>query len=477
MKSLQNRLLMAAVIVLMLFSSCKKLVEVNPPVTSTNGINVYETDATAAAVLTGIYANISANNFLGTVGVNSLPLFTGLSSDELSLYSGVSNTLYLQYYKDAIESSNNFVGAHFWLNAYPIIYITNSAIEGISNSSSLSSNVRQQLLGEAKFVRAFCYFYLVNLYGDVPLVLSSDYKVNANLTRTSREQVWLQIIDDLKAAEGLLSIKFLDGTILKQSDERLRPTKWAATALLARSFLYTSDWANAEAKATEIINNNGFFSLSTLDNAFLKNSSEAIWQLQPVNAGWNTWDARVFILPSTGPRDPGYPVYLSSSLTKAFETGDLRKLKWTDSSVVGTTTFYYPHKYKSATQNSDVTEYTMMLRLSEQYLIRSEARAQQGKIAEAASDLNALRHRAGLPNTTATDKSSLITAILRERQVELFTEGGHRWLDLKRTGNVNAVMTLAMQQKGGAWNSDKQLYPIPLSELQRDPNLTQNLGY
>jgi len=117
------------------------------------------------------------------------------------------------------------------------------------------------------------------------------------------------------------------------------------------------------------------------------------------------------------------------------------------------------------------------LRLAEQYLIRAEAMAQQNKIPEAAADLNVIRSRAGLPNTTAATQSAMLAAILQERKAELFTEWGHRWLDLKRTNTVDSVMSVVAPQKGGTWQSIQKYYPIPQSELNADPNLVQTPGY
>jgi hypothetical protein len=119
----------------------------------------------------------------------------------------------------------------------------------------------------------------------------------------------------------------------------------------------------------------------------------------------------------------------------------------------------------------------MMLRLAEQYLIRAEARGQQNNISGAQADLNVIRNRAGLPNTTAATQSDLLSAILHERQVELFTELGQRLLDLKRTNNVDNVMRVVTPLKGGTWNSNWQLYPVPVSDIQKNPALVQNSGY
>jgi hypothetical protein len=214
-----------------------------------------------------------------------------------------------------------------------------------------------------------------------------------------------------------------------------------------------------------------------LDEAFLKSSNEAIWQLQPVNAGWNTEDARLFIIPRTGPNSSN-TVYLSNHLLNSFEAGDNRRQSWVGSETVNGATYHYPYKYKLSEEFFPVEEYLVVLRLAEQYLIRAEARARQGDLPRAAADLNMIRERAGLPLITPGTQAALLTAILHERQVELFTEWGHRWMDLKRTNTIDAVMSRVTPEKAeNAWNPTQKLYPIPLDDIRRNPNLTQNPGY
>jgi len=462
-------------------SGCKKLVEVDAPVTSTNAGNVYTSDATAAAVLTGIYAKMSRNSFLSE-GITSISFLPALSSDELTLYSAVTNTALVQYYKNELTSSD--IGTiHIWNGVYPILFASNAAIEGLNGSTSLTQAVKQQLLGEAKFIRAFCNFYLVNLYGDVPLVMGTNWQENAQLARSPQNQVWSQIINDLKDAQELLNAAYVESDAVTSTSitERVRPNKWAATALLARAYLYTGDYANAETASTAVIDNATLYSLPDLSQTFLKTSGEAIWQLQPVIEGYNTVDASVFVLPPTGPTDPNYPVYLSPFLLQAIEDSDRRKTEWVDSVVVPTQgtpmVYYYAKKYKVAVNGSPVTEYTMVLRLAEQYLIRAEAKAHQNNPTGAKNDVNVIRTRAGLPDITANDKAALLLAIEKERQAELFTEWGHRWLDLKRTNRIDAVLSAVAPLKGGTWQTTDRLYPIPQTDLQRNRQLTQNPGY
>jgi hypothetical protein len=486
--TIKNNITTIGILLLVILSSlpsCKKLIAIDAPYTSINQENVYASNSAAISVLTGIYSDMSNTGPFS--GFGSIGFYGGLSADEFTLYSGVSEANLHAYYQNKLKVLNpsNTFGSENWAPIYNFIFRSNAAIAGLEVSNTLTPAVKQQLLGEAEFLRALYYFYLVNLYGNVPLVLSTDYKTNSTLSRATKAQVYQQIIADLKSSQSLMSVNFLNATLTGSTTERVRPTKWAATALLARVYLYygylTGDATNfqdAITQSTTVINNTGLFSLDTLNGAFLKNSSEAIWQLQPINFGYNTLDGQLYNILSVGPTDYNYggnPVYLSNNLLNAFEPGDQRRTNWVDSVAVNGTTYYYPYKYKNFQPNSPVTEYLMILRLGEQYLIRAEAEAKIGS-GNALADMNLIRNRAGLPNYSVGG-TGLLQAIMHERQIELFSEFGHRWLDLKRIGAVDSVMVKISPQKGSAWNSYQQLYPIPLSDIERDQKLVQNPGY
>ncbi|GGC33324.1 membrane protein [Parapedobacter defluvii] len=437
---------------------------------------MFDDDITAAAVLTGIYTNMCSGP-MDAARFVSLSLLGGLSADELTLHSADANPSYVQYYQNSLSASTLTQGFDYWSWLYPIIFKANAAIDGLEKSTKLTPIVKQRLLGEAKFIRAFCYFYLVNFYGDTPLVLGVDWKDNAAATRMDGSVVYQQIISDLKDAQRDLSENYLDANVSATTSERVRPNKWAATAMLARVYLYTGDYAGAEIEATAVIQQSDLYGLSSLNDVFLKNSREAIWQLQPILSGANTPEGILFIIPETGPNENSWPVYLSEDLLGSFEEEDQRKSEWVGNVDVNGITFYYPYKYKVSVFNQPITEYSMVLRLAEQYLIRAEALAQQDKLVEAASDLVAVRGRAGLGDVEATTKSELLDAILHERRIEFFTESGHRWLDLKRTGSVNEVMAEVTPRKGGTWDANWQWYPILQVELEKAPQLIQNSGY
>ncbi|OJW00480.1 MAG: hypothetical protein BGO52_03815 [Sphingobacteriales bacterium 44-61] len=469
-------------LVLTVIPSCKKFIEIDPPVTSTNAEIIYEDNNSAISALTGIYANMSGYNsiFSGNIGMS---LLCGLSADEFTLYDGVSDQKYWAYYTNTLVSTaNQNYGSEAWTTLYNFVYTCNSAIDGLANAQKLTPIVKSQLLGEARFMRAFFYFYLTSLYGNVPLALSTDPFINAQLPRSGVSNVYEQIESDLTAATGLLSDHYIDATLEKNSSERVRPTKWAALTLLARFYLYTGQYEKANTAATSVINEQGLFNLPPLNETFLANSSEAIWQLQPVRLGRNTEDAFTFIIPSTGPSDvtspgAGNPAWLSEKLLNSFEATDQRLTNWVSHVTVDGSTYFFPFKYKSATLDDPVTEYLMVFRLAELYLIRAEALAQLNDMDGAQSDLNMIRNRAGLPGAAATGKDELLTKISQERQVELFTEWGHRWFDLKRTQTINTIMPPITSIKGGQWQSTDQLYPLPYGDIQKNPKLIQNDGY
>ncbi|HWW41192.1 RagB/SusD family nutrient uptake outer membrane protein [Pedobacter sp.] len=478
---------LALIAVAIALNSCKKLVEVDGPITSVNSDNIYNNDATAVGAITSLYVNLSNGTPVNPQELSSLSGIGSLSADELDYYSGAGNSALAVYYQNSLTSL--YINSDFWGTTYKRLYVINAALEGLESSSGLTPAVKQHLMGEVYFMRAFYYFYLVNLYGDVPLVLSTDYKINAVINRTAKAKVYDQIVADLQVAQGLLSNGYLKGDGITEyslgSEERVRPNKWAATAMLARTYLFMGRWADADAAATAVLSNHMFFQLEILENVFLKNNHEAIWQLQPTANGFNSAEAQTFVIPDEGPSSFN-PVYLSNELLKDFETGDRRKVSWVGNVNANATIYYYPYKYKvkqSSITNAPVTEYSTIMRLGELYLIRSESRARLGDLANAIYDVDQIRSRAGLPLVKDINpninQEDLITLILKEKRIELFTEWGHRWLDLKRTGKVDEVMTKVTPKKsnGEAWKSYQQYYPISTYELQSNPNLTQTPGF
>jgi starch-binding outer membrane protein, SusD/RagB family len=441
--------------------SCDQFVEIDPPRTELTKETVFTSDATAEAAMVDIYYQMSSSGF-ASGSTSSLSFLGALSSDELLNYfqsDPVSAAEYAQFNENSLVANNTSVLA-LWRKMYQCIYKANAIVEGLS-SSGVSENLSRQLMGEALFIRAFCHFYLVNLFGEVPFITTTDYVVNNSIPRMSTVEVYDGIINDLIAAQGYL----LDDYSFSQ-DERVRVNKGAATALLARAYLYTEDWENAEIQATNIIDNSGTYSLVTdLKLVFSKNSTEAILQFSTADYPPDLFTFYIFSTP------PGAGA-LREQFISEFEAADERSSLWVGSITDDTDTYYFPTKYSSF---EPTAEYSTVLRLAEQHLIRAEARAQLSNIAGAAEDLNMIRERAGLEDTDAADKEALILAIEKERKYELFTEWGHRWLDLKRTNRADEILSLVKP----AWKSTAQLYPIPELQILNDLAMKddQNPGY
>jgi hypothetical protein len=453
----------------LILSACNKLIKVpsnagGQVVTS----QVFTDSANATAGVLGLYA---ANTL-----VFQLPeQYSGLSGDELD-YNATS-VPYTEFYHDSLTEGNNGTVAasasQLWTYyGTQSIYLANAAIEGLNADNLISTSLAGQLIGECEVVRAFYYFLLVNFFGPVPIVTSSDFAVTEKLGRAPVDSVYGQIEKDLLDAQSKMSAAY-------PSAGRQRSNRYTALALLARVYLYRKQWSQASAMADSIISS-GLYSLTSFDNVFLDGSTEAIWQIGPSNTlRPEAPPGGAVFLPILPPPFPIVPTYSMTAVQMAaFEPGDLRKSQWVYMDVVNGTTYYYPYKYKnSGTSNaSPGQEDLMVFRLAEIYLIRAEARAYLGDLAGAASDVNVVRTRAGLGPATFNTFQAAITGILHERQTELFCEWGHRWFDLIRNDSINAVLT---REKPQYWAPDGHdaLYPIPLTEILYNSNLTQNPGY
>ncbi|UOB17945.1 RagB/SusD family nutrient uptake outer membrane protein [Abyssalbus ytuae] len=439
-------------LLLTVFTSCEDFVDVDLPPDLVDTKEVFASDGSAEAAMRGVYAYTT-----NSTAITSMFKIVPLSSDELEKTS--YSTEYEMFATNKIDPTSSTI-SNIWRGYYNIIYQCNNIVLNVSESTELSEDLKKELEGEAKFMRAFCYFYLVNLWGDVPISLVTDYDVVRLLPRSSSTQVYGQIEADLLDAQSKLSDE-----LYTTAGERIRANKWAATALLARVRLYQENWADAETQASAVINS-GYYELESLTDVFYATSRESIIQL--ANAGTNRYTYSVLTTSSlTNP-----PYRLTSYVSDSISDDDERRAAWLTPTLNG------PYKYKaySNTRGPEEPEATNMLRLAEMYLIRAEARTQQDNITglnSAETDLNIIRSRAGLSGTTATTKATMLQDIYTERMRELFCEWSHRWLDVKRIGQANAIFGSRKTE----WVSEASLFPIPYDDIQENPYLTQNPGY
>ncbi|MCT2561835.1 RagB/SusD family nutrient uptake outer membrane protein [Chryseobacterium herbae] len=444
------------------FCSCKKFVEIDAPITKISAFTVFQDDATATSAILGMYARLVVSSPAFSNGAATIYLST--ASDEL-VYSG-TNADMSGFYTNTLNSGNSIVYRDFWRYPYETIYQANACIEGLEKSTGVTPSLKMQLLGEAYFIRAFCYYYLVNLFGDVPLIKTTDFEINAKALRSRSLEITNSMIDDLQQARDRLSKSY-------PSAGRLRVNFYTATVLLNRIYLQQQNWELVEKTANEILSSNQYSLETDLSKTFLMTSTEAFWELAfPDASTFNTIEGSRFIPLATANVVPAFN--LTSSLFNSFESGDLRKTHWIGSKSVSGTTYYYPYKYK--VRGAAVkTEHCIVFRLPEIYFNRAEARVYLNNLSGALSDLNTIRQRAN-PSWTSFSSSEPVViqaAIQKERRIEYFAEWGHRWFDLKRTGHLNDIL---MPLKT-TWKATANVFPIPSAEILTNQNLTQNPGY
>lgn len=440
----------------MLVYGCKKMIMVESPKNQLTTDKVFTDSTSASAALLGVYANFESQFDPG------YSTYISLYTDDIG-YVGtdITNT---EYYEGRLTAMNT-TNENIWSRLYNIVYQCNDIISQLQHNNSLSKSLIIQLTSEARFLRALAYYYLVNLYGDVPLVLQTDIAVTVKAPRRAQNLVYSQMMDDLTESKKGLSSSYMGAG-------KVRANQLAASALLARIYLYQKNWALAEKEANAVIGSGFYTPLETPANVFKANSKEAILQLWNQNGNISNG--------SSIPSSTGIPQYLiTSDLYSAFESGDLRKINWIGTRNVITDgaskSFYYGAKYKNRTANTSSPEYLVVLRVAEQFLIRAEARAMTGNIPGAVEDLNKIRQRAALsPLPVSLSAEHCLNAIVKERRAELFIENGHRFFDLKRNDLLNIVMG---SYKTGWQNGISPLFPIPKNEIAYNRSLIQNPGY
>ncbi len=276
-----------------------------------------------------------------------ISLLEGASADELLIYENYFATPGndMMYNRVAAIQDGSFISGSFWSPIYADIYQANAIVEGVSSSKGLNSSEKKiNLLVKLYFFAPFFIFYLTNLGGVVPIITTTDYITNEKAVRSPTALVYKQIISDLISAQNLLAGDYSAG-----GGQRIRVNKWVATALLARAYLYTGDYKDAEIQASSVIDNTSLFSRSPLTGpteVFSANSTEIIlqWNLNtsipPDNATAEGWD----IIPTSYPK-----IYINPQLLSAFEPRDQRRVDWVDSVKYARagSTYYYPYKYKT----------------------------------------------------------------------------------------------------------------------------------
>jgi hypothetical protein len=386
--------------------------------------------------------------------------------------------------------------AEVWNGNYVGVGRCNQAIANVPKFN-IDQALKDRLIGEAKFLRAFYYFNLVRCFGGVPKidrVFNSDSieLVTAAYTRATKEEIYELLISDLTDAAAKLPVK----TAYTAADQG-RASKGAAQGLLAKVYLYLKNWPQAMAMSDLVINSN-LYSLAP-DYALIwrqvgENGPESLFEIEGQNGGegWGIGGyseiqrPRIAVTGGFGGWGFNTP---TADLEAAYEAGDVRKAAtiykpgqtlW-DGAVVDTGGPNPRFSYKAYVSQTQETNYDgwssgkniRVLRYAEILLINAEA-ANELNNTNGVANLNLVRARAGLPPTTANQQDALRLAIWNERRVELAMEHD-RFFDLVRQGRAGPVL----RAHGKNFVDGKhEVFPIPLGEiLISQGSLEQNPGY
>ncbi|MDQ0106493.1 tetratricopeptide (TPR) repeat protein [Chitinophaga terrae (ex Kim and Jung 2007)] len=434
--------------------SCSKFLDVQPrDAVSDEQTIIDKTSANTA--LRGVYRKLAADNYYGTL----FQTFGYLPGDNVQ-WTG-SQSVIQQFITHKINADNGNLQS-VWSAIYATVNAANHIIAKVPGvqDATFTTAERRQIVGEAYFIRALCYFDLARVWGNVQITLTPTQSASdkSDLKNSSQAEVYAQVLNDLNAADSLL--------IPPASANPVRANQETVWALKARYYLYQGDWAQAVTYAGKVLADKSNYVLQRPYSAFFSPASavatkESVFELSysatypnshrnswqpPVNSGTRQWaPSDAFVALVNDPLIGGNRNALVAKTSAGLWYGNL----------------YY--------RSSPAVDPTYVIRIAEVYLIRAEALAQQGKTEDAKKDLDAIRDRAGLQPTTADSKEAVLLAIENERRVEFAFEP-HRWFDLVRTKRAGAVLNLT--------DTRLYLFPIPANEIAlANGNLKQNPGY
>ena len=389
-----------------------------------------------------------------------------------------------------IAGSNASGGA--WAGLYQMITRANLVLDKVPGIT-MDETQKNQILAEAKFLRGLGYFYLVRLYGDVPLVLTPDDQ-SALGARTPQADVFKQIVKDATEAEAVLPASW-------GATDKGRATKASAEALLAEQYIWRKDWPNAATFAKKIIDSGLYGLQANYINAFLpgsQNRNEEVFAAQSSSAtGAPAIDIAAWEYPrnmnpnSNGGWGTWQPL---QTFIDAYPSGDYRKeVSFFTSGIdpTGKTVTFLPHVYKfrptARPGQQDVN--WPIYRYADVLLMYAEALNEQGQTAAAIGYVNQVRARArngtGAENRTSpADLSTTLSAsaaraaIFDERKWELAYEG-KRWFDLVRQGfsAFQAAESADPTVIPANVQPTRMVWPVPQAQIDLNPKLTQNPGY
>lgn len=375
----------------------------------------------------------------------------------------------------------------FWRLNYSGITQCNTVLEQVPGIE-MDAALKDRIIGEALFLRSFYYFWLTQVFGDVPLLLKITPPDELKIPKTPKTTIYTQIVADCERAASLLPVQYAGADVG-------RATKGAAFALAAKTNLYQKDWNKTLEYVQKVKSLNVYALVPDYGDNFRKetqNNSESVWEIQHANLELGVgnflnqwWCSRKY--------GEGYGfAEVTQNFLDEFEPGDPRR-RWNVAinndkyfeliyKPSFSSTRYGPVKYLQSdsvvTQKADGDINYGAIRYAEVLLWEAEALTELGRVTEAQVPLETVRARARamaanpatvLPQVTTTSQQEMLDAIRHERRVELGFEM-HRFFDLVRWG-------IADKRIEGFKVGKHEVFPLPQTEIDLNPSLVQNLGY
>lgn len=451
-----------------IFTGCKKSTFFQVPQDAISEETAFSTPERIAKSATGMFSALQNANW--TCGRHLIYCdLMGLDANPTPYFAQVG-------YFDKMRANDGTVSAA-WSAAYNTIYVTNVFVKDFTPvQSTVATALANQYLGEASFIRAYNYFYLINFWAKpyldpagpaknpgVPLVLEATanaFSASSQIARSTVKDVYDQIEKDLLDAEAKLPLNYPGDTYTNVT----RATKGAARGMLMRLYLYEGNWAKAAAYADLIINST-LYKLNATPEISFRNytTTESIFSV--AFSGSNNPGRNNALAAHYSPAIRGDISISTSYLALMDTTADLRYKNL----VIKSNNLFWTTKYTT------LADFCPVLRYAEVLLVKAEAMARQNTAVDATALtlLNQIRTRAKATPVSATTQQQLINAILKERRIELGFEG-QSYFDFQRNLlDLPAHTTVAAQPYGTGF----RVWPIPLTDINIMPTLEQNSGY
>jgi len=467
--------------ILVTLTSCSDFLSLSPEY-QINEINYYQSENDYETAVVGIYSLLQ--------GLHNLTIMypAELLTDNTEINSYTWGSVVAEYDEAEVTSANSIINS-IWTSCFTAIAYSNNILSRIDDIE-MSDTKRNQFEGEALFIRAYCYFYLVRLYGEVPIVevafRSPDEISSFDMTRQPVSEIYTLIQDDLISAASLLQ-----GIELSKG----RASEGAAKTLLGKVYLTEEDYTSAATTLKEVIDMKTYSLVDDYGSMFdgsNEESDESIFEIEYLsgdlgegNSFSSSYTPGLFNM-AIFPNNMNGNGYMcpTQDLYDSYEEGDKRKTASVIDSVLLTDgTYEYTLcglkfvDFTTGTSGDGGINYTA-LRYADVLLMYAEALNENNQTSEALSYINEVRERADLDDLSGLSKEEFALAMEKERRIEFFHEG-HRWFDLLRTGRAKTVLNAYFESTGSSYTLEdyELLMPIPDDELEISPELEQNEGY